>query len=72
MDAMRPLDDLIDRENSAIGVVMDRVSNAQVKCEIFPPAADREEALLRTQVTIRSPTGALVYMKMQMLQQMTE
>jgi hypothetical protein len=59
---MRTLSDLIDREESAWPLVQQWVSEATVPVEVLPaePAA-RDAALLATQVTTRSPMGAIAH-----------
>ena len=58
---MRPLDQLILAENSAWPFVCETASKVPGRALIHPPAETSPEALHRTQVTTRSPMGAIVY-----------
>ncbi|MCB1034079.1 MAG: DUF2625 family protein [Acidobacteria bacterium] len=58
---MRPLHELIDREDPGFPLVREWLGEATRLVEVLPPAAAREEALVQAQVTTRSPMGAVVY-----------
>lgn len=58
---MRPLEELLDRDEPAIDLIREWVAAADVACEILPPSETRADALVQTQVTTRSPLGAVVY-----------
>ena len=58
---MRPLHELINRDDPAFPLVRQWVEAAVHPVEILPPSALREDALVQTQVTTRSPMGAIVY-----------
>jgi hypothetical protein len=57
----RPLEELINTQEPALPLIQDWVAKAVRPVEILPPSPDRDEVLLRTQVTTRSPMGAIVY-----------
>jgi len=58
---MRSLSELIDLDDPAFPLVRDLAANAVRPVEILPPSATRDDVLWRTQVTTRSPMGAVVY-----------
>src|SRR5262245_20953998 len=58
---MRPLDELINVDDPGMPLVREWVAAAVRPVEILPPSDEREDALLETQVTTRSPMGAIVY-----------
>lgn len=58
---MRTLQELINKDDPAFPLVRAWIAEAARPVEILPPSAAREDALLRTQVTTRSPMGAVVY-----------
>ena len=58
---MRPLHELLSRDDPAFPLVREWASAATRPVELLPPSAARDEALLRTQVTTRSPMGAVVH-----------
>lgn len=59
---MRPLSELINTEEPAWPDVQQWIADAKNPVEVLPANdADRESALLATQVTTRSPMGAIVY-----------
>jgi hypothetical protein len=58
---MRPLHELIDATDPALPLIMEWVKMEVRPVEVLPPSAGREDALLATQVTTRSPMGAVVY-----------
>jgi hypothetical protein len=58
---MRPLHELINTEDPAFPLVREWAAKALRSVELLPPSAARDDALLRTQVTTRSPMGAVVY-----------
>jgi hypothetical protein len=58
---MRPLSELIDATDPAFPLVQQWAAKAVRPVEILPPSATRSEALLNTQVTTRSPMGAVLY-----------
>ena len=57
------LEQLINREEAAWPMVQRWIAEASNLCEALPPPDDttREQALLATQVTTRSPMGAIIY-----------
>jgi hypothetical protein len=57
----RTLDELINTQEPGINILRDFVAESQVQCELLPPGAERENALLYLQVTTRSMLGALAY-----------
>src|SRR4249920_1805589 len=58
---MRPLTELIDRDEPALPLVREWIASSVRPVELLPPSNVREDALFRTQVTTRSPMGAIVY-----------
>src|SRR3954453_3662882 len=58
---MRPLHELINRDEPSIPLVREWIEAAVRPVEVLPPSNGREDALLQTQVTTRSPMGAIVY-----------
>lgn len=59
---MRPLDELINDEEPAWPMVEEWIRTAAVELEVLPTDRSQgEAALLATQVTTRSPMGAIVY-----------
>jgi hypothetical protein len=58
---MRSLKELINRDDPAFPLVQQWVAAAVRPVELLPPSDARENALLETQVTTRSPMGAVVY-----------
>ena len=58
---MRQLHDLIHGDDPAFPLVRDWIAAATRPVELLPPPAAREDALVETQVTTRSPMGAIVY-----------
>src|SRR5262249_10892670 len=58
---MRPVQELINADDSAWPLVQEWVAAAVRPVEVLPPSEAREEALYQTQVTTRSPMGAVVY-----------
>jgi hypothetical protein len=60
--SMRTLSDLVDRDEPAWPMVLEWIAAAEVTVEVLP--VDRrsaDDALLATQVTTRSPLGAIVH-----------
>ena len=57
----RNLKDLIDTHDPAIEILQQLVADAEVPCELLPPGAEREKALLYLQVTTHSTLGAFAY-----------
>jgi Protein of unknown function DUF2625 len=57
----KTLAELINAEEPAFPLVQEWVAMAIRPVEILPPSHDRGDALVRTQVTTRSPLGAIVY-----------
>jgi hypothetical protein len=57
----RPLSELINTQAPAFPLVRDWIAQAVRQVEALPPSPDRADVLLRTQVTTRSPMGAIVY-----------
>jgi hypothetical protein len=60
---MKPLADLINRTEPAWPMLQQWIAEATNRVEVLPPIDDatRGEALYQTQVTTRSPMGAVVY-----------
>jgi hypothetical protein len=58
---MRPLDELIDHEESALSFVNETASAQAGRCIIHPPSDNAGDVLHRCQVTTRSPMGAIAY-----------
>lgn len=58
---MRPLDQLINDFESAEGFVRQTALTVPGRCVIHPPSSVAGEVLHRTQVTTRSPMGAIAY-----------
>jgi Protein of unknown function DUF2625 len=59
---MKPLKELINKEDSGWLIVKDWIKEAKNKVEILPKTAARADSnLLNTQVTTRSPMGAVIY-----------
>jgi len=59
--SQRKIKDLVVTEDPAITLIQQWVRDAEVQCELLPPGAERENALLYLQVTTRSPLGAMAY-----------
>jgi hypothetical protein len=57
----RPLQDLINTDEQALPLIQEWVGKAIRRVEMLPPSPAHDEALLQTQVTTRSPMGAVVY-----------
>jgi uncharacterized protein DUF2625 len=60
---MKELYELIDREDPGWPLVQQWIKEARNRVEVLPPPDDatRERALVATQVTTRSPMGAIIY-----------
>src|SRR5437868_5544725 len=58
---MRSLSELIEKNDPAFPIVLEWVSEAIRPVELLPPSAGNEQALVQTQVTTRSPMGAVIY-----------
>ena len=58
---VRTLDELIDRDNPAIGLVRKWVEEAEVACEILAPSGDNGRVLHSVQVTTGTVLGAIAY-----------
>jgi hypothetical protein len=59
---MRPLDQLINKTEPGWTLVQDWIGKAKNKVEILPvDTVKAKDALFKTQVTTRSPMGAIVY-----------
>lgn len=58
---MRPLDQLINTTESALPFVQETVNAKAGRCVMSAPSANASEVLYRTQVTTRSPMGAIAY-----------
>jgi hypothetical protein len=58
---MRPLHELINRDDPGFPLVRQWIEAAVRPVEVLPPSDAREDALVQTQVTTRSPMGAVVY-----------
>lgn len=61
--SMRRLEELINKEDPGWPLVQEWMADAKNKVEVLPPIDDktREAALVATQVTTRSPMGAIIY-----------
>jgi hypothetical protein len=57
----RPIEELINTQEPAFPLIQEWVAKAVRPVEVLSPSHDRDEVLLRTQVTTRSPMGAIVY-----------
>jgi len=58
---MRPLDQLINDIESALPFVRETAQSVPGRCVIHPPSSLAGDVLYRTQVTTRSPMGAVAY-----------
>lgn len=59
---MRPLDQLINKSEPGWTLVQDWIGKAKNKVEVLPvDTVKAKDALFKTQVTTRSPMGAIVY-----------
>ncbi|QOV92488.1 DUF2625 domain-containing protein [Humisphaera borealis] len=58
---MRPLHELINRDDPAFPLVREWVKAAVRPVDVLPPSHTRDDALFQTQVTTRSAMGAVVY-----------
>jgi len=58
---MRPLHELINRDDPGFLLVRQWAEAAIRPVEILPPSEARDDVLIQTQVTTRSPMGAVVY-----------
>ncbi len=58
---MRPLSELVNTEDPGINLIREWMRGAVNECELLPPSEQREHVLLQTQVTTRSPMGAIAY-----------
>jgi hypothetical protein len=58
---MRPLNELVNTEDPGINLIREWTRGAVNQCELLPPSEQREQVLLQTQVTTRSPMGAIAY-----------
>lgn len=59
---MRQLDELINKTDPGWTLVQEWISKAQNKVEVLPcDTAKAKDALYKTQVTTRSPMGAIIY-----------
>ncbi len=63
MSALKKLQELINTEDPGWPVVQGWIAEAKNPVEVLPPISDakREVSLLATQVTTRSPMGAVIY-----------
>ncbi|GAA5142683.1 DUF2625 domain-containing protein [Prosthecobacter algae] len=59
--AMRPLSELINDEDSAISFVRTTALAEPGRCVVHPPSEFAADVLYHTQVTTRSPMGAIAY-----------
>ncbi|MEP6805486.1 MAG: DUF2625 family protein, partial [Flavobacterium sp.] len=60
---MKKAEELIDKKDPGWIIVQDWIKKAKNKVEILPvDAAKAKDALYKTQVTTRSPMGAIVFM----------
>ena len=58
---MKPLEQLIDLKEPALVLINEWLVSAKNDCVLLPPSADRGQVLFDTQVTTRSPLGAIAY-----------
>ena len=60
---MRPINELINRDDPALPLIYEWLANATNRVEVLPPPDDpvREAVLYAVQVTTRSPMGAIIY-----------
>jgi hypothetical protein len=58
---MRPLDQLINESESALPFVTETVQAHPGRCVMHPASSSSADVLFRTQVTTRSPMGAIAY-----------
>lgn len=58
---MRPLEELISKEGSALGMIRKWVEDADSECRILAPMDRSDDALLAAQVSTDFPLGALAY-----------
>ncbi len=58
---LSPLPELIDDVDSALNFVIQTAGSVPGRCVVHPPSVAAPEALHRTQVSTRSPMGAVVY-----------
>src|SRR5262249_31460307 len=58
---MRKLHELLDAKDPAWPIVAKWVAEATRHVEVLSPSSTRDDALVQTQVTIRSPMGAVVH-----------
>lgn len=58
---MKTLEQLLQTDEPAIDRVRAWIDRSERECEILPPAPQRDELLVQTQVSTRSPLGAVVY-----------
>ena len=57
----KTLEELVNMQEPAFPLVQEWVAKAVRPVEMLPPSPGRDEVLLQTQVTTRSPMGAIVY-----------
>lgn len=57
----RGLSELINKTESAWPQVQELIKQAKNQVEILPPSSTRDQALVETQVTTRSPMGTIIY-----------
>lgn len=58
---MKPLDELIERQDPAMLLVQDLLENSSQHYQLLPPCADNDRVLLGLQVTTRSTLGAIAH-----------
>lgn len=61
MADLRQLSDLVNEQESALPFVKELCGRIIGRCEILPANPNAGEALVATQVTTRSPLGAIIY-----------
>ncbi len=61
VETMRRLEELLNDVEPAWPLVADWIAKAVRPCEVLPPSPTRGDILVQTQVTTRSPMGAVVY-----------
>jgi len=58
---MRPVEQLIHQTESALPFVTETAAAVAGRCVVHPPSPSASDILYRTQVTTRSPMGAIAY-----------
>ncbi len=58
---MKTLEQLLETEKPAIDRIRAWIGRSERDCAILPPSPDRDDLLVQTQVSTRSPMGAIVH-----------